>query len=98
MKIYPNNLFHFLGVSEDVGLKAIGKLSIYDRNILYKRWGDDLVSGDEALQNQKLSKYETKILKERILPRLKCYISIIKGPNSNPVIIEHSGYEYAYLH
>lgn len=91
---YENSLFDVLGVSEEIGLQAIAKLSNFRNsghklNILYKRWGDDFKNGNLSLSNYSLTRAEQQLLREEILPELRDCILMVSKPEKNPIIIEH---------
>lgn len=87
---YPNSLFKLLGVTKEVGLKAIrkSKLNGYQLTLLYKRWGEEF-DGTKKDPNEKLSLQEAKDLK-KVLSIINSRIYTYEDNPRSSIIIEHT--------
>lgn len=94
---YPNSLFKILGVSKEIGLKAIGKSKLTSRqlNILYKRFGEGY-DGTKIDPKEKLLSDEARDLR-KIISIVSSHVNTLEDCKTNSVLIEHREEVNKYL-
>lgn len=96
-EVYPKSFFEVLGVSKEEGMRAIGRshLTPYQKNILYKRWGEGY-DGTKRDPNAKLSSHEVRDLRF-IISIVASKINMFDESRKCSVIIEHREEVNKYL-